>query len=113
LKGDILIVRQDYVGAVAEYRAVLYEEPQNFTVALSLARAHFLNNELLLSEQVYKKILEENPKAKEARFALVDIYRRKGKINLATEQLEKVLEQDPYDTKALSILDGIARVKTP
>ena len=104
---------QDYASAIAEYRAVLYEEPQNIPIALGLARAHLLNNEPLLAEQTYKNILKQNPGVTQARFALADIYRRRGEIDLATDQLEKVLEREPENIKALSALGAIALKKEP
>ncbi|MCG2776840.1 MAG: tetratricopeptide repeat protein, partial [Desulfobacterales bacterium] len=85
----------------------------NIPIALSLARAHLLNNEPQLAERYYKNILKQNPEVLQARFALADIYRRSGKINLATGQLEKVLEKDPDNIKALSALGDMALEKEP
>jgi len=78
MKGSILAGRHDFVGAIAEYRAVLRQEPQNIPASLNLAKTHFLNNEAKLAEDTFKKILEINPKEKQARFGLADVYRQKG-----------------------------------
>ena len=74
IKGDILATKQDYLGAITEYRAVVHEDPQNVHVSMNLARAHDLNNEPLLAEQTYQKLLEQNPDVTQARLALAEIY---------------------------------------
>ena len=83
IKGDILATKKDYVGAIAAYRAVLGQEPQNIPISLSLARAHLLNNEPLLAEQTYKKILEQDPKVNEAHYGLIEVYKKTGRTDLA------------------------------
>jgi tetratricopeptide (TPR) repeat protein len=108
LKGTILAGLGDFPGAIAEYRAVLRQEPQNIRASLSLAQAHLSNNEMALAEDTYKKVLEIDPQEKRARFGLVDVYRRKGEFILAKEQLEKVLKRHPNDTKALMALGDLA-----
>ena len=113
LKADTMMIQKNYASAVAEYRQVLYEEPQNIPIALGLARAHLLKNEPLLAEQTYKNILKQNPGVTQARFALADIYRRRGDIDLATDQLVKVLEREPENIKALSMLGAITLKKEP
>lgn len=59
MKGNILLVKQDYMGAIAEFRTVLKQEPGNITFSMNLARAHFLNGEPLLAKQICKSILEK------------------------------------------------------
>jgi predicted Zn-dependent protease len=79
LKGDILINNMDYLGAITEYRLVLFEEQNNIAVIKKLAGAHLLNNEPLLSERLYIKVLNLDPEDREARMALSEIYKQKKK----------------------------------
>jgi tetratricopeptide (TPR) repeat protein len=111
LKGDILANRKDYAGAIAEYRAVLGEDPQNIPASLSLARAHLLNDEPLLAEQAYKKILEQAPDTAQARYGLIDVYKKKGRADLADEELRKIEAADPNNPVALSRLTEAALSK--
>ena len=79
LKGDILTNSMDYLGAITEYRLVLFEEQNNIAMIKKLAGAHLLNNEPLLSEQLYIKVLNLDPEDREARLALSEISKKKGK----------------------------------
>lgn len=108
MKGNILLVKQDYMGAIAEFRTVLKQEPGNITFSMNLARAHFLNGEPLLAKQICKSILEKNPTVMQARFALVDIYRQEGNIDRAKDQLEEVLRMEPDNRRALLLATDIA-----
>lgn len=93
LKGDILVSKKDYVGAIAEYRTVLGEEPENIAVSLGLARTHIFNNEPAIAKDIYRKVLDKNPNVGEAMLALG---------NMALE--EKNLEQaDRYYSRLLKL----------
>lgn len=108
LKGDILANQGDFGGAIAEYRAVVHEEPENKVALLNLAKAHRANNELALAEDSYKKALEMDRTSKVARLALADIYRLKGELDSVKEQLGKILETAPDDRQALALLGDVA-----
>jgi tetratricopeptide (TPR) repeat protein len=108
LKGSILSRRGDFAGAIAEFRAVLRQEPQNVPVLLYLAGAHLQNNKISLAEDTYKRILETDPNQRGARFGLAEIYGRKEDLASAREQLEVLLEVNPNDTKALMALGDAA-----
>jgi len=108
LKGDILMAKRDFEGAVAEYRAVVHEQPANIPFTLKLARAHLLNDETAQAEETYKKILQEDEKVREAYAGLIAIYRRQKRPELIKEQLHKVLEIAPKDAAALTSLGDIA-----
>ncbi|MBW1723228.1 MAG: tetratricopeptide repeat protein [Deltaproteobacteria bacterium] len=108
LRGDILLGLRDFTGAVAEYRAVVHDDPGNLPVLLRLARAHLLNRETGLAETTYRKILEINPEAKEARMGLYEVYRIKKRTDLAMEQLKEILAADPGDKRTIVLLGDMA-----
>ncbi len=108
LRGDILVLKNNFIDAISEYRTVLGDEPGNDRVALKLARVHFYNGESGLAEETYHKALDRNPKLRQARFDLAGIYRQKGKLDRAREQIDKLLEDRPDDRKALLIRGDVA-----
>lgn len=108
LKGDILMVKRDFAGAVAEYRAVVHEQPDNLTAAVKLGRAHLFNGEPGLAEDTFKSVLEQNEKVREAHTGLMAIYRRQGDREKLKAQLESVLAVAPKDGPALSALGDLA-----
>lgn len=108
LKGDIFTGRGDFPGAIAEYRAVLNEEPENIPMFLKLARAHIQNGEMALAEEIFKKLIEKKPGLREARFGLSEIYKRKGKPGLAETQLKKILETHANEGRAILFLGDLA-----
>ena len=77
LRGDILINKLDYLGAITEYRLALFGDQDNIAIIKKLAAAHLLNNEPLLAERLYSKILNLDPKDNEARLALSEIFKKK------------------------------------
>jgi tetratricopeptide (TPR) repeat protein len=108
LKGDLLATKGDYAGAIAEYRLVLRDEPQNTAVMLGLAKAHLLNHELALAEDTYKKVLEKKPDLREARVGLAEVYRRRGRLDDAARELKPLVEADRDDRGALAALGDLA-----
>jgi tetratricopeptide (TPR) repeat protein len=108
LKGDLLVARQDYVGAVPEYRVALKEDPRDAQTMGSLARAHVLNEQPVLAEDVFKAALGKNPKLREARLGLAALYAQQKRFGEARAELQKVLEGAPDDRVARAALGDLA-----
>jgi len=95
LKGDILVSKKDYVGAIAEYRTVLGEEPENIPVSLALARTHHLNNEPAIAKDIYKNLLDKNPNVREALLALGNMALEKKDLSGADRYYSRLLKLAP------------------
>ena len=108
LKGDILTNRKDYIGAITEYRTVLNENPNNSIVTMQLARAHILNGETALAEDLLGKALQNRPQDVPVRLFLADLLRRQGKLDRAKEQFEEILALSPDQKQALAYLGDMA-----
>ncbi|MCD6292857.1 MAG: tetratricopeptide repeat protein, partial [Deltaproteobacteria bacterium] len=74
LKGDLLLQRHDFDGAIAEYRAVLKDVPQSVPVMFSLAKAHIGNKESKLALELLQKAFELDPKIAPLAIMLTRIY---------------------------------------
>lgn len=108
LRGDLLLARQDFGGAVPEYRMALKEAPGDAQMLGALAKAHVLNQEPVLAEDVFKSALQRNPKLREARLGLASLFAHEQKFDQARAQLQKILENVPDDRLALTALGDLA-----
>jgi tetratricopeptide (TPR) repeat protein len=95
LKGDILVSKKDYAGAISEYRTVLGEQPENIPVTLGLARTHILNKEPAIAKDIYKKVLDKNPNVREALLAMGNMALEKKDLNEADKYFSLLLKLAP------------------
>ncbi|MGB5156394.1 MAG: tetratricopeptide repeat protein [Desulfobacterales bacterium] len=107
LKGDILVSKRDFPGAIAAYRAVIGEQPGNTDMSSKLAMVHYLNGEPAIAEDIYKKLLVQNDTLRSARFGLANIYQRTNKIDMAKEQMQIILKKNPDDIEALVMMGDL------
>jgi tetratricopeptide (TPR) repeat protein len=95
MKGDILIAKRNFVGAIGEYKSVLQDEPQNIAAMLNLAKAYLSSRENELAEETYKKVLGINPKVGEALIGLGDIALAKKEPFRADKYYVQLIELEP------------------
>ncbi|MBW2637119.1 MAG: tetratricopeptide repeat protein [Deltaproteobacteria bacterium] len=95
IKGNVLLARKDFLGAISEYRTVLQEKPKDIGVLLNLAKAHFLNDELEIATDNFKIVLDINPNIKEALLFLGDMALKKKNVRSADEYYSRLLNLDP------------------
>jgi tetratricopeptide (TPR) repeat protein len=110
LKGDILMRRADFLGAVSAYRTVSNSTPENMIILYKLASAHLNNKEPNLALEIYKKILTADPKQKRARMGLIKIYQQKGNLADIAKEYKAILATSPDDRDALLGLGDIALI---
>jgi tetratricopeptide (TPR) repeat protein len=95
MKGDLLLNEKDFPGAIAEYRLIRQELPDDIRATLALARTHLLNKEQALAEDVYKDALKIDPSSREALNMLGDIAIAKKDYRSADGYADKILAFDP------------------
>jgi len=95
IKGNVFLVRKDFLGAISEYRIVLQEKPEDIAVSLNLAKSHLLNDEPEIATDIFKSVLGINPDTKEALLFLGDMALKKKNIRSADEHYSHLLELDP------------------
>ncbi len=103
LKGDLLLQRRDFDGAIAEYRAVLKDVPQNVPVMFSLAKAHVGNQEMNLALELLQKAFDLDSKITPMAMLLTRLYQQQGKFAKALEVSEKALQQNPEHPELLEM----------
>jgi tetratricopeptide (TPR) repeat protein len=74
LQGLMALTKKEGVKAVADFRILTQDQPQNLENWLLLARAHQINKDTQLSKEAAKKALEIKPDYMEARAFLYSIY---------------------------------------
>ncbi|MBN2687572.1 MAG: tetratricopeptide repeat protein [Deltaproteobacteria bacterium] len=95
LKGDLLVAQKDYVGAIAEYRTVIKDEPENTSVLLGLARTHLLNKEPEIAKDTYRSILTINPNTGPALLALGNMALDEKDLDTADRYFSRLLTVAP------------------
>ena len=95
LKGDLMVTKKDYVGAIAEYRTVLKDTPENIPVLLALARTHLFNNEPQIAKDTYRNILTINPNTGAAILALGNMALAEKDLDLADRYFSRLLSVAP------------------
>jgi tetratricopeptide (TPR) repeat protein len=111
LKGDILMSQKDYAGAVAAYRTVSMEQPENVSLSVKIGDAHRLSRQFLLAAEGYKDALRKDPDHFEARLGLAQAYTQLGKYDFAAKQLKLLMEKNPENKEASTLLKEITLKK--
>lgn len=104
LRGTLALRREDAVGAIADFRAVLRDDPASLPVLKALARAHTLNGEIDLAKDTYKKALSANSGDIESHVELGSLYLRTGQQSDAIFEFEQARKIEP---KNVALMEGM------
>lgn len=104
LRGDIALESRNPAAAIADYRAVLKEEPTTIPVHKALAQAHLVNGEIALAKDSLKNVLLLDENDVNAHIQLGLLYQSEGKLAQSLAELEKARELDPTND---SVLEGL------
>ena len=95
LRGNIRLEQSDAVGAIADLRAVLREQPTAVAVLRSLARAHLANHEPALAEENLRTALAAAPADAAVRVDLAQLLARTRRLDQAVALLEETVRAAP------------------
>lgn len=104
LDSEIAMAEHHLPEAIAGFRAILGEQPNNVQVLKLLGTAHLANAEPLLARENLLKVLEINPKDETARLDLVNLLLQAGETNKVTEQLNTLFQLNPNSKNGLEAL---------
>lgn len=104
LRGNLALRREDADGAIADFRAVLRDDPASVPVLKALARAHTLNGEIDLAKDTYKKALSANVGDVESHVELGTLYSRTGQQTDAIFEFEQARKLEP---KNVALMEGL------
>lgn len=104
IRADMALARGDAVTAIADYRAVLKDEPTALPVHKALARAHLLNNEVELAKDSLKNALLLSEADVDPRIQLGMLYQSEGKMAEAIAEFEQAQKLAPRNP---AVLDGL------
>lgn len=104
IRGDMALQNRDAVTAIADYRAVLKDDPTAIPVHKALARAHLLNNEVALAKDSLKNVLMLSENDVDARIQLGMLYQSEGKVAEASAELERARKLAPKSGAVIETL---------
>lgn len=107
-RGSELFVRREYGAALALFKEILQEDPQNFTVRLRAAVAHSLLGDEAAALAGFERAGYLQPDSIDLRHYLGMHYLRLGEWDKAAPQLVHVLERMP---NKLAALEGLAKIR--
>lgn len=88
LRGEIYLARADLPAAIADFRAVLREQPDASGVSRLLAQAYLANGQPTLAEESLRKALELAPDDKPLLLQLAQLLEQNGRAAQAVAALE-------------------------
>jgi len=88
LRGTLLLNDGDAVGAIADFRTVLRDEPNRVPVVRLLARAHQTNDEPDLARDALQQGIEANPDATVLALDLANFYATREELDKALATLD-------------------------
>ena len=100
LRGNLLLAKGDAIGAIADLRAVLRDQPNAVGVMRALARAHLRNNELAIAEETLRSAAQANPGDHAVRLELAQLLAQSGRPEQARPVLEQLVTETPNDVSA-------------
>jgi uncharacterized protein (TIGR02996 family) len=98
LRGNLRLAKGDALGAVADLRAVLRDQPTQVPVLRALARAHLANHEPALAEENLRTALVVATADIAARVDLAELLRRTKRADEAIKLLEETVKLNPGDS---------------
>ena len=95
----LALMNKDIDTAINGFRTILKNDPKNVEAAMLLARAHVLNDEDILAENVLKKAIEDNPLNEKSHVNYAAYLISKKRMNDALSVSEKALAyfRESYD----------------
>jgi len=103
--GKLSLMAADAVSAINDLRTVVKNEPKNAEASLLLAKAHELNNESSLAEDVLKRSIEANPIDYNVHVNYANYLAQKNRMNSALNIVERALSyfKDNYELLDLKL----------
>lgn len=92
IRGGIALSREDSINAIADFRAVLGQDPSDTDIIKMLARAHLVNNEPELAQEQLKIVAQLKPRDTETNLTLAKIAGAQGNIEEAIQYYNKVYD---------------------
>ncbi len=99
IKGQILLTTGKAAEAIAEFRVVISQKPEEISGYLMLSRAHLAEKQFELALDTLKQALEVNPNAPEALRAMAVLQTRNKDYAGAERNLRKILANTPDDVR--------------
>jgi FimV-like protein len=106
-KGQIYLIREDGLNAVAELRPVVNEMPQFIQGHIALAEAHRLNGEMGLAIDTLKSAQKVNSGSVDISLALAKAYINKNDYENAIKVLREIIESNPKLIEAHGFLGDV------
>jgi tetratricopeptide (TPR) repeat protein len=104
LRADLSLRDGDPLAAIADFRAVLRDQPGSVSVLRSLARAHLANGSPVLAEESLRSALAAAPQDVDVRVDLADLLMRTHRAAEAATLLEETVKASPSATAARTAL---------
>lgn len=112
LRGSIALAKKDAIDAIADFRAVLKEQPDSAKVMQLLAAAHILNGEVDLARDQLQRAVQLSPKDQTLRLQFAQVLAgRKDGTDQAIEQIHLILKDSPHNRDALNSLFNMQMAK--
>jgi tetratricopeptide (TPR) repeat protein len=99
LRGEMALERNDPVAAIADFRAVLRDQPRAVQVQRSLARAHLANGEPGLAEEALRAAQDSAPTDTSLRIELAHLLLQTQRADQAVALLTEAARNAPKDTQ--------------
>jgi Flp pilus assembly protein TadD len=99
MRGEIALEHNDPTAAIADFRAVLRDQPRELGVQRLLARAHLANGEPGLAEGALRAALEVAPTDTAVRIELAHLLLQTRHADQAVTLLEETAHNAPKDTQ--------------
>lgn len=104
LRANLSLRDGDPVGAIADLRAVLRDQPGSVSILRSLARAHLANRSPVLAEETLRSALAAAPQDVSLRLDLGELLTRTGRAEEAATLLEEAVKASPSSVAARTAL---------
>lgn len=109
LRGNLnLRENKDLRSAIADFRAVLRDQPNAVGVMRSLARAHLASGEPVLAAETMRRAVETNPKDTAARLDLAQLMAETGDASQARQLISELAREQPDNAQILDTQFRIA-----
>jgi tetratricopeptide (TPR) repeat protein len=101
LRGQFALAESQIPEAIADFRSVLVDQPNNVNVLKMLATAHLRNNEDTLARENIEKVVAATPNDEAARLDLASLMLKAGQKEQAQQQVDTLLKNNPKSLKGL------------
>jgi tetratricopeptide (TPR) repeat protein len=104
MRGEIALGHDDPDAAIADFRAVLRDQPNTLNVQRSLARAYLANGENALAEETLQAAVQAAPNDLALRSDLAQLFVQGGRADAAVTLLEEAVRRSPDSAAARAAL---------